>query len=216
MTVRRSAGRSARIWSTRPCPMTTKGLSARFAPASRSCRSRRRTRERLTRYSASPLRNRRRPTSISVKSIGNRREELSRWSTASAIERAFRDSLPPKMSSSFLFARSTRALFSPSAQRIASAKFDLPLPFGPMIAVIPGANSRWVLCTKLLNPVTSRLFSTAFGAPTPPSMSFSASPARSSLMRGSQDREGSRRPPPPPRASIARSPARPGRRPRPG
>jgi len=47
-------------------------------------RSRRRTRERFTRYSASPLRKRRRPTSISVKSMGNRRDELSSCNSASA------------------------------------------------------------------------------------------------------------------------------------
>ena len=105
--------------------MTTNGLSARFAPASRSCRSRSRTRARLTRYSASPFLYRRRPTSISLNSIGRRRDELSSCRIASAIPSPRRVSDPAKMSSSFFFARSTRALFSPSAQRMASATFEL-------------------------------------------------------------------------------------------
>jgi hypothetical protein len=80
------------------------------------------------------------------------------------MPRLLRVSEPPKISSSFFFARRMRALFSPSAQRIASATFDLPLPFGPMIAVMPGANSRCVLCTNDLKPVIVSVFSTAFGA----------------------------------------------------
>src|SRR5436305_8951564 len=91
------------------------------------------------------------------------------------MERLLRVSDPPKISSSFFFARSTRALFSPSAQRIASAKFDLPDPLGPMIAVMPGANSRVVLCTNDLNPVTVSVLNTALGALTPPSITFSSS-----------------------------------------
>ena len=58
---------------------------------------------------------------------------------------------------------------------MASTMLVLPLPFGPMIAVIPGANSKWILCTKDLKPVIVSVFRTAFGAEAPPSMTFSSS-----------------------------------------
>src|SRR5215831_7527676 len=47
-------------------------------------------------------------------------------------------------------------LCSPSTQRMPSATFDLPLPFGPTIAVMPGLNSSTVRGAKLLKPCSSR------------------------------------------------------------
>jgi hypothetical protein len=41
---------------------------------------------------------------------------------------------------------------SPIAQRIASTTFDLPQPFGPTIAVMPGWNASSERSTKDLKP----------------------------------------------------------------
>jgi hypothetical protein len=63
-----------------------------------------------------------------------------------------RASLPAKITSSMPFAARPGAC-SPMAQRMASTTFDLPQPFGPTIAVIPGWKAKAVLSTKLLKPL---------------------------------------------------------------
>lgn len=62
-------------------------------------------------------------------------------------------SLIPRMTSSTRFERMPRPA-SPSAQRRASTTFDLPLPFGPTIAVIPGVKAMVVLSAKVLKPLS--------------------------------------------------------------
>src|ERR671912_553413 len=63
---------------------------------------------------------------------------------------------PVKMTSSVFLARSACCPCSPRTQRTASATFDLPLPFGPTIPVIPGSNAKTVRLRKLLKPWSSR------------------------------------------------------------
>ena len=48
--------------------------------------------------------------------------------------------------------RSSRALVSPSAQRMASTRLLLPLPLGPTIAVIPGSSPTSLRLANVLNP----------------------------------------------------------------
>src|SRR4029079_17617438 len=64
-------------------------------------------------------------------------------------------SLPAKITSSVLRARSVRLACSPSTQRRESATFVLPVPFGPTTQVTPGENCSCVLLAKLLKPWTS-------------------------------------------------------------
>src|SRR6266513_1033772 len=56
------------------------------------------------------------------------------------------------MTSSIRWPRSPRAFRSPSAQRMASTRFDLPLPLGPTIAVMPRLKGSSVRRAKVLNP----------------------------------------------------------------
>src|ERR1700682_5317050 len=62
--------------------------------------------------------------------------------------------LPAKMTSSIFCERSDRDDCSPSTQRIASTRFDLPEPFGPTTAVVPSMNSSVVASAKVLKPKT--------------------------------------------------------------
>src|SRR5262249_14780837 len=110
----------------------------------------------LIRYSLSPDRKLRRPAVTSVNSEGSHPALLSITSDTSAICMGARPSPPAKMMSSLFLPRSWRMLCSPSTHRIASARFDFPLPLGPTIAVMPGLNSSTVRGAKLLNPCNSR------------------------------------------------------------
>src|SRR5262249_32870634 len=74
-----------------------------------------------------------------------------------------REEEPLKMTSAISPPRRLLADCSPRIQRTASTMLDLPEPFGPTIAVMPGANSIVVLSAKLLKPISSRLFSMALG-----------------------------------------------------
>src|SRR5450755_2524105 len=57
------------------------------------------------------------------------------------------------MTSSMRAPRSSRALVSPSAQRMASTRLLLPLPLGPTMAVMPGSSSTSLCFANVLNPV---------------------------------------------------------------
>src|SRR5258708_25689653 len=58
------------------------------------------------------------------------------------------------MTSSIRAPRSSRALVSPRAQRMASTRLLLPLPLGPTTAVIPRSSTTSVRRAKVLKPVT--------------------------------------------------------------
>src|ERR1700686_4410274 len=61
------------------------------------------------------------------------------------------------MTSSMRAPRSSRALVSPSAQRMASTRLLLPLPLGPTMAVMPGSSSTSLCFANVLNPdITTR------------------------------------------------------------
>jgi hypothetical protein len=51
-----------------------------------------------------------------------------------------------------------RGLCSPSAQRMASTRLLFPLPFGPIITLIPGSKCRTVFSAKDLKPLTLSSF----------------------------------------------------------
>src|SRR5450631_2496006 len=57
------------------------------------------------------------------------------------------------MTSSMRAPRSSRALVSPSAQRMAATRLLLPLPLGPTMAVMPGSSSTSLCFANVLNPV---------------------------------------------------------------
>ena len=109
----------------------------------------------MIRYSFSPERCARRVTETSENSIGIHCSELSRISVTSAMPICRRLSEPEKITSSVLRARTCFWDCSPSAQRIASATFDLPDPFGPAITVMPGPNSNRCRSANALKPWTS-------------------------------------------------------------
>ncbi len=69
-----------------------------------------------------------------------------------------RRALPEKIMSSVRLPRNNEYDCSPSAQRMLSATLDLPLPFGPMTAVMPSANSNMVFEAKVLYPVRVNRF----------------------------------------------------------
>lgn len=66
--------------------------------------------------------------------------------------------MPPKTTSSIRLPRRLRVDCSPSTQRMASTRLDLPEPLGPTIAVIPLLKSSRVLSGKDLKPWISRDF----------------------------------------------------------
>ena len=76
----------------------------------------------------------------------------------SAMERAGRESVPLKMTSSIVEARRFLDLFSARTHFMASTTLLLPQPFGPKRAVMPSANFMTVLSANDLNPYISRLF----------------------------------------------------------
>src|SRR5215831_16874038 len=82
----------------------------------------------------------------------------------------WRSRVPEKITSSMRDPRSVFADCSPSTQEIASAMFDLPHPFGPMMAATPSpGNFSSVRSQKDLKPRTCSLFSLSnshsFGIP---------------------------------------------------
>ena len=73
----------------------------------------------------------------------------------SAIDSGGFDSEPLKITSSIERPRSWRADCSPRTQRIASATFDFPQPFGPTTPVTPSSKATTVLSMKDLKPTMS-------------------------------------------------------------
>jgi hypothetical protein len=67
--------------------------------------------------------------------------------------------LPAKSKSAAFGDLSAFVLRSPKTQTMASKMFDLPDPFGPTIAVIPGEKINSVRLAKLLNPKRLKLLS---------------------------------------------------------
>ncbi len=65
-----------------------------------------------------------------------------------------RVALPAKMTSSIFCERRLREDCSPSTQRMASTRFDLPEPLGPTTAVVPGVKSSVVASANVLKPKT--------------------------------------------------------------
>src|SRR5438445_93404 len=63
-----------------------------------------------------------------------------------------------KITSAISPPRNALADFSPSTQRMASATLDLPQPFGPTMAVIPGWKFSEVLSANDLKPSIVRFF----------------------------------------------------------
>ena len=114
--------------------------------------SRSRTSFPLIRYSLSPERKIERLTSISDIGTGISPASLSITSLTSAMPSAGRLGVPAKITSAICPPRSARGPCSPSAQLIASTRFDFPEPLGPTITLTPGMNSRTVLSAKDLNP----------------------------------------------------------------
>ena len=103
------------------------------------------------------------------------------WSALSSVSRtcakpmAPRRRVPPKITSSILpAARSWRELVSPSTQRTASERLDLPEPLGPTTPVTPASNRIFTLSGKLLKPwISSSLNTIYFSFITPSSLSAS-------------------------------------------
>ena len=104
--------------------------------------SRNRQGARFSRYSLSPVRNRRRVITTSRNGIGSSPALLSKCSETSAMLTGFRAEEPWKITSSILAPRMARARCSPSTHRTASDTFDLPDPFGPTIAVTPRSKAK--------------------------------------------------------------------------
>src|SRR3954451_23367050 len=78
-------------------------------------------------------------------------------SVTSARPNAGRPAVPAKMTSSILPPRRLLAPCSPSTQAMASTTLDLPDPFGPTTAVMPGSRRRVVADAKDLKPLSVRL-----------------------------------------------------------
>src|SRR5437773_7044916 len=102
--------------------------------------SRRRTGERLSRYSLWPDRDSRRVTRTSWYASGSVPSELSNTSDTSVTFTGRRPVDPWKITSSIFPPRSKRGDCSLYTYRTASEVFDLPHPFGPTIAVKPASN----------------------------------------------------------------------------
>ena len=94
----------------------------------------------------------------SVFSVSKMPVLLSRMSDTCAKPMGLRFSVPPKMTSSILPPRSVFVRCSPMTHKMASDMFDLPLPFGPTIAVISWSKFRRVLSGKDLKPWISNAF----------------------------------------------------------
>src|ERR671921_1224441 len=108
-------------------------------------------------YSEPPVRNMVREMVTSLYSIGSAPSVLSMVSVTSARPSGGRPAVPAKMTSSILPPRRLLAPCSPRTQEIASTTLDLPEPFGPTTAVIPGSSRRVVGDAKDLKPLSVRL-----------------------------------------------------------
>src|SRR3954454_5351477 len=84
--------------------------------------------------------------------MGSAPSPLSIVSVTSARPSGGRPAGPAKMTSSILPPRNALAPCSPRTQAIASTTLDLPEPFGPTTAVMPGSNRRVVAEAKDLKP----------------------------------------------------------------
>jgi hypothetical protein len=80
------------------------------------------------------------------------RSELSKSSSTSQKSAGPRFAAPAKRTSSGFSARSSLGLSEPAAQRIASATFDFPEPFGPTITPTPGSRRTSTVSGKDLKP----------------------------------------------------------------
>ena len=70
----------------------------------------------------------------------------------SAMPVGRRLSVPAKITSDAFAPRTADAFVSPSTHKMASPRLDLPEPFGPTIAVTPGANAISVRSANVLKP----------------------------------------------------------------
>src|SRR5438477_2005891 len=109
----------------------------------------------LSKYSESPSRSTRRVTRTSCQSTFNSEAQSVKVSETSAKLSGLRLSVPLKITSAISPPRSDLADCSPSTQRIASSRLDLPQPFGPTIAVTPSWKLKVVLSAKDLKPKRS-------------------------------------------------------------
>ena len=152
MKARRSSGRDSRISASLPWP--TMMCISRPIPESlnSSCTSIRRAFAPLISYSLAPSRNMRRVIATSVKSIGRRLSLLSNVSVTSARPKGLRSPAPAKITSCILPPRRFFAPCSPITQASASTTLDLPEPFGPTTAQMPGSNFIVVAEAKDLKP----------------------------------------------------------------
>ena len=123
--------------------------------ASKRCMSFKRQDRLLTRNSLSPVRYIRRVMATSAISISNCWSLLSNTSVTSAALIGLRFSVPEKIISSAFCPRKLRTLDSPKTHFIASVILLLPLPLGPITAVIPGENFTIVLSANDLKPFNS-------------------------------------------------------------
>ncbi|GEM_PF-6276700 len=146
------------IWSMRPCSSTEYAdlptpvsQNSSLTSLSLACLP-------FMKYSFSPDRYNLRFISISGTSRGSTSPSLASVIDTSATERGRLFSVPLKMMSSMDSARRLFADCSPTTHFMASTMFDLPHPFGPSNAEIPGENSMRTLSAKDLNPNISRLF----------------------------------------------------------
>ena len=94
----------------------------------------------------------RREIEISENSESSRPSELSITTSTSAALRPLTPWPPAKITSCIVCPRTASGLCSPSAHSTASVMFDLPLPFGPTITLMPGPKSSRVRSGKDLKP----------------------------------------------------------------
>src|SRR6266568_8028289 len=106
-------------------------------------------------YSELPSRYTRRVTRTSCQSTFSSDAQSVKVSETSAKLSGLRESVPLKITSAISPPRSDLADCSPSTQRTASSRLDLPQPFGPTMAVTPSWKLKVVLSAKDLKPKRS-------------------------------------------------------------
>src|SRR6266699_521373 len=117
--------------------------------------SRRRQGVLFSKYSELPSRCTRRVTRTSCHSIPSSSAQSVNVRETSAKPTGLRVSAPLKITSAISSPRSDLADCSPSTQRTASSRLDLPQPFGPTIAVTPWWKLKIVLSANDLKPKSS-------------------------------------------------------------
>ena len=141
-----------------PCEM----IECVPVPSPESCRmsstSMRRATTPLIKYSLSPERYMRLVTATSSKSTGSVPSELSSTRSTSAMPTLLRADDPAKMTSSIAWPRRCFALRSPSTHSTASEMFDLPEPFGPTTAMMPGSSASTLRSANDLKPLRTSDF----------------------------------------------------------